>query len=1641
MKQALNLVKEVLIRNLQSKSLFSLPQLLIMEDVALDNENSLSALVRAIRLSQGQFRLILVRCNYGALRDRMIQRLRKLSPVPIREIVLPQSVKSLHTTIKAELGDEVPLALMVFGLESAKELKTVLKSSNYIREEFSKDFPFPLVLWVNDEVFKTLRRIAPDLESWATSVEFKLTTDELLDFLRQRTDELFVGDAIPKLENGFELEAACHDLQSRGQELEADLEASLEFVRGLEDFARDKIDEAIEHYQKSLAFWQQNKHLERQGILVLNIALCYNRKAEQNRAEDRRYWEQSKDYFQQGLDNFEQAQRPDLVAQHINQLGEVLRNLQAWDELKTLAEKAVTLHQQRRGTANQQRKGTALPCPYPVPQIIENRHKLRLLAQDYGFLAEVALAESDGKKAHQLAQQALETLDQSSDVQPYERDLYRYLIARSQVQLGQVLKAISNLEQARQESNPQFNPQLYIDILGELRELYFDQGEYLKAFEIKRERRSIEYQYGFQAFAGAAYLHPKRQIFHSVITQLGEPAIVALEISASGREQDVKRLIERISSTHHKLIVIHGQSGVGKSSILKAGLLPALKQQAIGERDALPVMVRVYTHWVRGLGRALAKALEEVRGIKISASLDAVAAISEQLRKNADRNLLTVLIFDQFEEFFFVCTDKAERRIFFEFLRDCLNIGFVKVILSLRRDYLHYLLESEQAIDLDAINNNILDKNIRYPLGNFSRDEAKAVIQRLTERSQFYLQPELIDELVRDLAGELQEVRPIELQVVGAQLQADNITTLEQYHQSGSKEKLVEKWLDAVVQDCGIENEQAARFVLYFLTDDKDTRPLKTRAELVANLEAADLASEVEKLELVLQILVGSGLVLKIPDAPNDRYQLVHDYLVSFIRQSQQAREAAQRKQDKEERQRIEIQLKLALKKRLSLEEQLNQALKKNLREARWIGAALFSITIFAGLLGVRAAIGETNAQLNALSATSEVLVASNRQFDALLKSLKAGKDVKQNIGVTVQTRMRVITALQQTVYGVRESNQLEGHTDWVSGVSWSPNGQVLASASKDSTIKLWDKNGTLLRNLLSHQGGVYSVSFSPDGKLFASASEDKTVKLWSHNGVLLHTLIGHTGNVFSVSFSPDSKLIASGSWDGTVKLWNTKGVLLKTLARHSARVLGVSFSPDGQLIVVASRDHTISLWRADGTFIKSWKAHNDVVMSVSFSPDSQMLASSSADKTVKLWRRDGSLIETLEGHSYWVLNVTFSQDGQTIASASADNTIKLWRRDGSLIETLKGHGNLVQGVSFSPDGKTLASASADYTVKLWYRNNQLLTALNGHTKAVNQASFSPNGKIIASASDDGTAKLWSTNDRVLLVSLDRHKGAVNQVSLSPDSSMVATASDDKTVKIWNVDGTWLRTLVGHQDAVTSVSFSPDGTLIASGSADRTVKLWKADGSFLKKLIGHDDEVRWVSFSPDGELIASADEDKTVKLWRRDGKLLTTLKGHKGGVNWVSFSPDSQLIASASSDGTVNLWHWDGWSRHDKPITSLKGHNGAVYSVGFSPDGKFIASASEDKTVKLWSREGNLIKIFEGHTAEVYAVSFSPDGKTLASASRDTTIKLWNLDLDNLLVRGCDWVREYLENKPEGDSDKDLCEGVGKIEGKSPALN
>jgi hypothetical protein len=327
-------------------------------------------------------------------------------------------------------------------------------------------------------------------------------------------------------------------------------------------------------------------------------------------------------------------------------------------------------------------------------------------------------------------------------------------------------------------------------------------------------------------------------------------------------------------------------------------------------------------------------------------------------------------------------------------------------------------------------------------------------------------------------------------------------------------------------------------------------------------------------------------------------------------------------------------------------------------------------------------------------SAFSNELFRSGQTFSALLEVLKAGYAFKQldaSAETTKDIKAQVIAALQQAVSEVKERNSLEGHSNSVRSVVFSPDGKTLASASFDNTIKLWHlETQKPIATLIGHSNLVNSVAFSFDGLILASASDDNTIKLWHlETQKPIATLTGHSDLVNSVAFSPDSKTLASASDDKTIKLWHLETQKLIATLRHSNEVRSVAFSPDGKTLASTSDDHTIKLWQLQSQKpIATLTGHSSKVNSVAFSPDGLTLASASSDKTIKLWHLQSQKpIATLTGHSSKVNSVAFSPDGLTLASASSDKTIKLWHlQSQKLIATLTGHSSWVYSVAFSPD-------------------------------------------------------------------------------------------------------------------------------------------------------------------------------------------------------------------------------------------------------------------------------------------------------------------------------------------------------------------
>jgi WD40 repeat protein len=644
-------------------------------------------------------------------------------------------------------------------------------------------------------------------------------------------------------------------------------------------------------------------------------------------------------------------------------------------------------------------------------------------------------------------------------------------------------------------------------------------------------------------------------------------------------------------------------------------------------------------------------------------------------------------------------------------------------------------------------------------------------------------------------------------------------------------------------------------------------------------------------------------------------------------------------------------------------------------------------------------------------------------QLEALLSAMQTGQELKALVGDRPLEKYPTISpllALQPILNNIQEKNQLQ-HQDSVTRVTFSPDGQLLATASSDRTARLWDKRGKLVQVLKGHQGDVYDVAFSPHEQLIATASQDRTARLWDKQGNQLKVLKGHQGYVQSVAFSPDGQLLATTSEDRTARLWDKQGNQLKVLKGHQGKVNSIAFNPDGQLIATASDDRTARLWDKQGNLVQELKGHQKWVLSVAFSPDGQLIATSSEDLTTRLWDKQGNLVQVLKGHQGGVKSVAFSPDGQLIATSSEDLTTRLWDKQGNQLKVLQGHQDTVWSVAFSSEGQLLATASSDSTARLWNRQGNQLTVLQESEK-VSSVAFSPDGQLLATASGEST-RLWNKQGNQLKV-LKGHKAIVYGVAFSPDGQLLATASGDSSTRLWNKQGNQLKVLKGHQDRVYGVAFSPDGQFLATASFDRTARLWDKQGNQLKVLKGHQHGVNSVVFSPDGQLIATASNDRTVRIWDKQGKQLKVLTGHQDKVLSVTFSPDGQLIATASFDHTVHLWNKQG-----KQLKVLKGHQDKVRSVTFSPDGQFLATTSDDRTVRLWDKQGNLMQEFRGHQDWVNSIAFSPDGQFLATASFDRTIRLWRVErFEQLLGRGCDWLKDYFVTHPEALKKLEVCQ-------------
>jgi WD40 repeat protein len=1152
-----------------------------------------------------------------------------------------------------------------------------------------------------------------------------------------------------------------------------------------------------------------------------------------------------------------------------------------------------------------------------------------------------------------------------------------------------------------------------------------------------------------------------------------------------------------------RLTILYGTSGVGKTSVLRAGVAHHLRQLAqknLKESGQPEFAVVVFSAWrdepVAGLVQKVEKDVKKILpAVKVPEPGTSLAKTLENWAKvlvtDPERSGKLLIILDQFEEYFQYHSHKdGEGTFAFEFPRAINESGLpVNFLISLREDTLakldhfkgrisnlfgNYLriphLDEESAVDA-----------IRKPLGVFNQHlkAGEKSIGIETELVQEVLEQVKVGKVSFVESGKGGRERPstaIEtsyLQLVMERLWKEEMKIgsdclrLETFKRLGEAKNIVKQHLNERMEPLSREEKKIAAQVFQYLVTPGGTKITYPALEL-----AEKGGGETQKLEELLRklsspeqrILRSVGPSSEKPNV--ERYEIFHDKLAPAILEWR-----------KEYLHKQEELRKECLHKQEELRKECLH--KRAIKRWQLITTGVASLAfIFVGLLiwaeyqRLQAAVSETKAIL----ASSNARLVSQEYFDSLIDGLRSFRNLKyaENNWAsgwllnhkTKDIALDIQKVLQQDLAQVNESNRLTGHEEEVVDISFSPDRNIIATASQDGTVKLWNLEGKQIKSFsAANNAKFWGISFSPKGQILAAASTDGTVRLWRLNGKDIEEvepLKVSQSLVWDISFSPDGQVLASADSSGTVKLWQFDGdkfnpdPIYQIKAHDQVKgedqeIHKINFSPDGKFLATASIDNTAKLWRFDGQkieFLRTLKGHTDSLWDVTFSPDSRTIATASSDNNAKLWNLEGKEIKTLSGHKQGVLSASFATYEQNkelvVATASDDNTIKLWNLKGEEIITLTGHINGVWRASFSPNGKFLATASRDKTVKLWNLNPQ---SLFGHTLDVFQVKFSPDGKILATASKDGTVKLWSFDPQDIryihyLKTLKLHDNFVTAVSFSPDGSTIATASADTTAKIWNLDGKLLKSLDGNQEDTNlwmwDVSFSLDGRTIATASSDKTAKLWTFNKELPIFTINHDATVRSLSFSRDGKILATGSRDKIVKLWSLDGENINQIgedikTGHKKWLMSVSLSPSGDTLATASQDGSVKLWSLGGGEIRPVEITpkvqssepkicrdsdSRICHNFSIISVDFNREGNLLATASEDETVKLWNLEGRLLNTFFGHIGGVLDATFSPDGKFIASSGKDGRVIIWNRDhkLEDVVKESCNWVRGYLEN-------------------------
>jgi len=1104
-----------------------------------------------------------------------------------------------------------------------------------------------------------------------------------------------------------------------------------------------------------------------------------------------------------------------------------------------------------------------------------------------------------------------------------------------------------------------------------------------------------------------------------------------------GREALTQELLERVEEADRgerpRFQVVVGTSGCGKSSLVKAGLVPALPAtwQVVmlrpggDEQDSHQGL----TLLARRLRAAQSAALEPAPGSDEPSVMFEARRLRE---RRAGRPMLVVV--DQLEEALRLPAGEPQRFLgcLFGLARDeALRI----VVLGIFRAD---LLERAQNMALEE--GVSLQRIIYRPahglfVPGLSPGELLEIIERPLEAVGLRFEPDVARPL-RDEAGKEPGLLPLlehALDTLWRDREGKRLTraAYERLGLTGALSRRLDVMWDALPD----EQQRQGRRLLAALVDIADEVSLSTRRRRRARDVRPSGQVQAQAFDAVLERLAAERLVVRgqgASDAGESWVEIAHEALIRRWPRLQgwlwegladhqlerelekSAKDWAAHRAKKDEGtsflpggSRLEafeaLQARVgplpALQRDFIAAASAGRSQEK--RRSRLIIAALSVGLLFVSGLSLLALAQWRTAVSMERLATAELKMGDDPRLAlALLKEAYQFAPKEQVANVLTKW------------WSMPGRATLRPHNGAVNVVAFKPDGHSLLTADANGVVRLWDvPSGAFIRELAKTESEISVATFSPSGNEFVAGLKNGTIMVLSTNsGALKLRFKGHSGRLTTATYSPDGSHILTTGGDSSARLWSANsGVPIAELDGHDGPVLSAAYSSTGQLIATGGDDGSVRLWEGtSGRLLVDLHEHAGAVLSVAFDASSRLLISASADRTACVWDIGSGyrLINRLRGHLLQVSAAALHPDGKYAATASRDSTARIWDvQSGNQVFVLTGHDDEVTHIRFSHDGRRLLTAGTDGVARVWDSNSgKLVTELSGHRGAISSVALSSDGRFVATSSVDRTARLWQISSGTSLAMQHEAIGPIRSVAFSSESRQVFVATATGGGQIWDVSsGELVSVMADRKGSIIAAHFSVDSRHVLTASDDGTLRIWEStSGSLVQEVKASPGRIYAAAFSPNATSVAVVGVRGLVRVWDVwAGKMTSDLSGHRGDVFDVTFSPSGDEIATCGADRSVRLWS----ATNNNVIAVLLGHTGSVVSVAYDRAGQRLVTSSFDRTAIVWERgqEKGRVSLL-GHSGPLRAAMFGADDRLLLTASADGTAKVWDAASGKLLA-------------------------------------